>query len=104
MTTYSRFALPFLLVVSLAVAGCGGGGEEAAPEGDAAAPAATGTPAPEAAAPAAGATGIAGKVTFEGTPPERPVLDTEGDPKCAAMHESEPLLSDREVVSADGGV
>ncbi len=48
--------------------------------------------------------GLAGKVVFEGAAPKRPVLETEGDPKCHAMHADKPLLSDREVVGADGGV
>ncbi len=116
MTRFVHFATPLILALALCCAGCGGSGEEApAAEGASSAPAATGTPAPAetASAPAdsttapvaaSGATGIAGKVTFEGTPPVRTVLDTEGDLKCAAMHASEPLLSDREVVSADGGV
>ncbi len=91
----------------LAAYGCGGSGEEAAPAADDGAPAAVGTPAPDAApasTAAAAPSTVAGKVTFEGTPPERAVLETQGDPKCAAMHTDAPLLSDREVVSADGGV
>jgi hypothetical protein len=99
-------------LLSILVVGCGETGEESAPADTApapevSAPAATGTPAPAQPAPAtaaSAASGITGKVTYEGTPPERAVLETEGDPKCAAMHKDAPLLSDREVVSADGGV
>jgi plastocyanin len=49
-------------------------------------------------------TGIVGKVVFEGPAPKRPTLETEGDPKCHAMHADKPLLSEREVVGADGSV
>ena len=88
-------------------AGCGGPAEKpageptqaAAPAPEAAA-AATTAPAPSAAAGG----GIAGKVVFEGPAPKRASLETEGDPKCHAMHADAPLLSDREVVGADGGV
>lgn len=47
---------------------------------------------------------LAGKVTYDGPAPKRASLETEGDPKCHAMHADAPLKSDREVVSADGGV
>jgi hypothetical protein len=101
MSNIFRYIGSFL-VLTLVIAGCGGDNAPAPGGGDSSEPTATGTPAP-AEAPAGG-TGVAGKVVYDGTPPERSVLDTEGDPKCAAMHASEPLLSDREVVSADGGV
>jgi plastocyanin len=100
--------LSFILsAISVAVAGWGGTGEEPAAPAESPAPAAGGTPAPAqpaaAVAPVASAD-ITGKVVYEGTPPERAVLETQGDPKCFAMHKDAPLLSDREVVSADGGV
>jgi plastocyanin len=71
------------------------------------APAPTSTPAPQAtpANASASTTGsVAGKVIFEGPAPKRATLETEGDPKCHAMHANEPLLSDREVVGPDGGI
>lgn len=103
-------ALFLFAALPVCIVGCGGTSEETAPAEETATPAATGTPAPDVSAEpavvasATGSSGLSGKVLFEGTPPERAVLETEGDPKCAAMHASEPLLSDREVVSADGGV
>jgi plastocyanin len=48
--------------------------------------------------------GVMGKVSFSGTAPERTVIETEGDPNCAAMHGGEPVLSDSVLVSADGGL
>jgi len=57
-----------------------------------------------AAATGAAQGGLAGKVVFEGPAPKRATLETEGDPKCHAMHADAPLKSDREVVGADGGV
>lgn len=57
-----------------------------------------------AAATGAATDGVAGKVVYEGTAPKRATLETEGDPKCHAMHADAPLKSDREVVGADGGV
>jgi len=97
-----------VLALCLAViAGCGGSGEEA-PAGSDPSPEAAGTPAPEADSAGLsipeGATGAMGTVLFEGEPPERTVLETEGDPKCYAMHLDDPLLSDDTVVSEDGGV
>ncbi len=47
---------------------------------------------------------LSGKIVYDGPAPKRASLETEGDPKCHAMHSDEPLKSDREVVSADGGV
>ena len=44
---------------------------------------------------------IKGTVTFEGAAPKRLPLDTSGDPKCAA-HQTEPLLKEDVIVSADG--
>lgn len=78
---------------TLIFVGCGGSEDAPAEGGEA--PAATET---------ASADGLAGKISFSGTPPERTVIDTEGDPKCSAMHEGEPLLSETVVVSADGGL
>ncbi len=113
-----RYLLTFS-IVALGIAGCSGPAEEstetpapaatpaATPAPDAAAattPAAATSDAPVSAAPAAGTGGIAGKATFEGPAPKRATLETEGDPKCHAMHADAPLLSDREVVGADGGV
>jgi len=108
-------------IVAACLVGCGGKTEEPAPAEatPAAAPAETPAATPEAAAPApaaemqtaaaapaasAGGGSVAGKVRFEGPAPKRSTLETEGDPKCHAMHADKPLLSDREVVGADGSV
>lgn len=92
--------LAIALVLSLgALPGCGG--SEDAP-GDAPAPEATGTPADTAQAETG--TGVKGTAKWNGPIPERAVLDTEGDPKCFALHMSDPLLSDREVINDDGGI
>ena len=48
--------------------------------------------------------GVMGRVSFSGTAPERTVIETEGDPNCAAMHGGKPVLSDSVLVSADGGL
>ncbi|MFP6584973.1 MAG: hypothetical protein VCD00_20740, partial [Candidatus Hydrogenedentota bacterium] len=98
---------PWLRVSSLALcgalvfAGCGGGSEEAPADDSDNAPAATETAAASASTSAAG---LAGKISFSGTAPERTVIDTEGDAKCSAMHDGEPLLSETVVVSADGAL
>lgn len=47
---------------------------------------------------------IMGRVTFNGERPKRRPLETEADPKCAAMHADAPLVSDETIVSEDGGV
>jgi len=104
----SRYLLT-LAVAALGAAGCGGPAEEATETQTpattpAAAAAATSDTAPAAAAADASTGSIAGKVSFDGPAPTRAALETEGDPKCHALHASAPLLSDREVVSADGGV
>ncbi len=65
-------------------------------------------PAPSAGDSSAGAgdtaAALSGTITFNGPRPERAVLLTDSDPKCTAMHVDDPLLSDRELVSADGGI
>lgn len=88
-------------------AGCSGGGDE----GGETPPAPAESEGSSAAAPAAGgetasgsASGVMGKITFSGERPERSVIEVEGDAKCKEMHADEPLLSDREVVSEDGGI
>ena len=88
--------------ISALAMGCSGdGGEEAAP---------TETSGGEAsitdadAAPAASGAGLSGKVSFSGEVPEASVISAEGDAKCAAMHKDKPLVDERVVVSADGGL
>lgn len=66
------------------------------------APEASDTSMTDAAVSAAG--GVMGKVSFSGTALERTVIETEGDPNCAAMHKGEPVLSDSVLVAADGGL
>ena len=89
----SNAARIFLAVIcSAALAACGGSDTE--------------DTAGTAPAPAAGdkVASLSGTVTFNGPRPERAVLLTESDPKCTVLHTDEPLLSDREIVSEDGGV
>jgi len=47
---------------------------------------------------------LSGAVLFTGPRPERVVLLIESDPNCTMAHADAPLLSDREIVSEDGGV
>lgn len=68
----------------------------AAPESSEAAPAAA-TPAAATAGPS-----IVGMAKFEGERPQRAVLQTRADPKCAEMHKDTPLLSKTEVVGENG--
>ena len=82
------------LIITLS--GCGGDSSDSGDTGS------------EAAAPAtdsgSAGSGLSGKISFEGTPPERTAIDTEGDPKCAMMHADAPLLSDKVLVDASGGL
>jgi hypothetical protein len=50
---------------------------------------------------AADSASISGKVTFEGKPPKQKKIPTDADPKCAAMHEDSPLLTEDVVVNPD---
>jgi hypothetical protein len=95
-----------LVVGALALAGCGGG---EAPKTETAAPAAT--PATEtgaggAAGSSASATGsgvIAGKISFEGTPPAAEKVRLSADPKCQAMHPGG-TMEKQPVQVKDGGL
>ena len=80
------------VICSAALAACGGSDTE--------------DTAGTAPAPAGGdkVASLSGTVTFNGPRPERAVLLTESDPKCTVLHTDEPLLSDREIVSEDGGI
>src|SRR5262249_10279942 len=49
-----------------------------------------------AAQPAAG--GITGKITFDGTPPERAAVDVKQDPVCVGLHKDHPLMTPGGVV------
>lgn len=99
----------FVLLCSGILAGCGGSDTDdgSATEDAAAAPS---TPAEGLiAANTSGSAGensngLSGIVTFAGPRPERAVLQTESDAKCAAMHTDAPLLSDKTIVNEDGGV
>jgi len=82
------------LTVSIALTGCSGGGEDGSDDSSSGS-------SPET---AASASGVSGKISFEGTPPERTVIESEGDPKCAIMHKDSPLLSEKIIVDDDGGL
>lgn len=98
------FGAMLCLVALLTMPGCGGGDSDTPADG---------APATDAAAPSessmgattesATATGLHGRVTFEGPAPQRVELDIESDLVCLESH-TEALLSETEVVSADGGV
>lgn len=89
------------VVCATVLTGCGGSDTD-----DAASPrpAAGGTPGDAAGGAQEGGTGVRGVAKLNGPVPERVVLQTEGDPQCTIMHQDEPLLSDRELISPDGGI
>ena len=92
----NRNSAAFLLVAVCAatLAACGGSDTEDS----------AGTAPPP--TPAAGdkAASLSGTAIFNGPLPERVVLLTESDPICTMAHTDDPLLSDREIVSEDGGI
>ena len=93
----TRYTVAVLSVTFFAAAACGGG-----PAPQQAAPAAA---APAAAAPAASGAGngaIAGKVSFEGTPPAAEKVKLSADAKCVAMHKDG--LERRTIKVKDGGL
>jgi hypothetical protein len=51
---------------------------------------------------AADSASISGKITFDGKAPKPKKIPTDADPKCAAMHEDSPLLTEDVLVNADG--
>jgi hypothetical protein len=96
----TRKSLAFLILGAFPVAfGCGGG---ESPKPESASPAAA--PKSEAAAPgaASGSASVAGKVSFEGTPPAPEKVKLNADPKCAAMHKEG--LEKWQVRVKDGGL
>jgi len=89
----------------MVLVGCGGSTEDAPEVANTPAAAEPSAEAPAAAEPApAAATGVQGRVTFDGPRPERPEISTAADAKCAILHGGEPLISELSVVSEDGGV
>ena len=51
---------------------------------------------------AADSASVSGKITFDGKAPKPKKIPTDADPKCAAMHEDSPLLTEDVVLNADG--
>jgi len=104
----ARFAAP--LALSLAVAACGGKEESAGKPPAAAsapAPAAASSAAP-AAAPAAapgstGSSAVAGRVVYEGAPPQNPTFRMSADASCAKSHPGE-VTKDEIVLGKDKGL
>jgi plastocyanin len=92
-----RSSLAVLAVVGLSCAACGGAKEEAPPPAPAATAAASATPVGGGAA--AGAS-VAGKISFEGTPPAPEKIKTSADPKCQALH---PTGLERQTIDTSGG-
>lgn len=90
------------IICAVALAACGGSDTEDS---------AGGPPAPTeqaggdlSASPVDTGTGLSGKVTLNGPRPERTVVQTESDEKCAEAHGNEPLLSDSTIVSENGEI
>src|SRR6266404_1589379 len=50
---------------------------------------------------AADSASVSGKITFDGKAPKPKKIPTDADPKCAAMHEDSPLLTEDVLVNAD---
>jgi plastocyanin len=93
-----RSSLAVLAVVGLSCAACGGGAkEEAPPPAPAATAAASAAPA---GGGAAGGASVAGKISFEGTPPVPEKIKTSADPKCQALH---PTGLERQTIDTSGG-
>jgi hypothetical protein len=88
---------------AVAVAACGGGGDEAPAAGGASAPAAS-TPAAGAIDPAtiADAGSISGSINFGGDAPQAQVLQMAADPFCVTAHAGQEVLSQRMVVNENG--
>ncbi len=87
------------VICSAALAACGGSDTE-----DTAGTAPAPTPGYTSAGAEDAGAGLSGTVTFNGPRPERTILLTESDAKCTVLHTDDPLLSDSEIVSEDGGV
>jgi len=92
-----RSSLAVLALIGLSCAACGGAKEEAPPPAPAATTAAPSAPAGGA---AAGGASVAGKISFEGTPPAPEKIKTSADPKCQALH---PTGLERQTVDTSGG-
>jgi plastocyanin len=93
-----RSSLAVLAVVGLSCAACGGGAkEETPPPAPAATAAASAAPA---GGGAAGGASVAGKISFEGTPPAPEKIKTSADPKCQALH---PTGLERQTIDTSGG-
>jgi plastocyanin len=92
-----RSSLAVLAVVGLSGAACGGAKEEAPPPAPATTAAA---PAAPAGGGAAGGASVAGKISFEGTPPAPEKIKTSADPKCQALH---PTGLERQTIDTSGG-
>jgi plastocyanin len=93
-----RSSLAVLAVVGLSCAACGGGAKEETPP-----PAPAATAAASAAPAGGGAPGgasVAGKISFEGTPPAPEKIKTSADPKCQALH---PTGLERQTIDTSGG-
>jgi hypothetical protein len=52
----------------------------------------------------AGRVKLSGRIAFEGPVPERRVINTSKDAKCAEIHGGKPLLDEDLIVGGDGGV
>jgi len=92
-----RSSLSVLALIGLSCAACGGAKEEAPPPAPAAT---TAAPAAPAGGAAAGSASVAGKISFEGTPPAPEKIKTSADPKCQALH---PTGLERQTVDTSGG-
>ena len=98
MSAVGRRLVPAVCVVTLLLAACGGGNQAEAP---AASPAPAASTPPAAIDPATAAT-VAGKVTFEGTPPPPQPVKLTSDPFCANANPG--LTTDAALVGSGGVV
>ena len=88
----------FALAAALSAAACGGG-PQTKPAGGAAAP----TPGPAKTVDSATAGDITGKIVFQGTPPENPVINMETEPACVAAYKGQPPPRQPYYVVGPGG-
>lgn len=90
------------LVASVAMVGCGGGGDTGGGEPATSAPAESAAPAASAVDPATAGT-LTGSATLEGEAPEQQAIQMGADPVCARLHPT-PVSTQFVVANADGAL
>jgi len=102
---FHLFFCTVVFATPVALAACGGGGNQTpqtTTQSPGAAPASTGAAAPAAAVDPETAATITGKVTFAGTPPPAQAVKLSSDPYCEKANPG--LKTETEVVASDGSV